>query len=57
MEDAELCMRLLPRTVATSDRRIGQWGALRANWIFLRIGVSWALGICRGLASHYEDVR
>ena len=65
MEDAELCIRLsrlgrvrlLPRVVSTSDRRVAHWGALRANWIFLRIGISWALGIRRGLAQRYEDVR
>ncbi len=65
MEDAELCIRLsrlgrvrlLPRTVTTSDRRIAQWGALRANWIFLRIGISWAIGLRRGPAQRYEDVR
>ena len=65
MEDAELCIRLsrlgrvrlLSRTVATSDRRVVRWGALRANWTFLRIGVGWALGIRRGLAERYEDIR
>ncbi len=65
MEDAELCIRLsrrgrvrlLSRVVATSGRRVAQWGALRANWIFLRIGIGWALGLRRGPAQRYEDVR
>ena len=65
MEDAELCIRLsrlgrvrlLSRVVLTSDRRVAHWGALRANWIFLRIGISWALGFRRGLDQRYEDVR
>lgn len=65
MEDAELCLRLsrvgrvrlLRRRVVTSDRRVARWGGLRANWVFLRVGVSWALGFRRGLAQQYEDVR
>ncbi len=65
MEDAELCVRLarlgrvrlLPRVVVTSDRRVAAWGALQANWTFLRIGVSWGLGQRRGLSRRYTDVR
>ena len=65
MEDAELCIRLcrlgrvrlLSQTVTTSDRRVARWGVVRANWIFLRIGISWALGARSGLSRHYDDVR
>lgn len=65
MEDAELCIRLaaigrvrrIARTVETSDRRIAQWGELRANWIYLKVGLLWGLGARRGLARHYPDVR
>lgn len=65
MEDAELCIRLsqlgrvklLHRVVTTSDRRIVQWGALGANWMFLRIGISWAFGKRRRLAENYQEVR
>ncbi len=52
MEEADLCIRLtrfgrvklLRRTVETSDRRIAEWGALKANWIYLKVGLLWALG-------------
>lgn len=65
MEDADLCLRLarrgrvrlIARTVETSDRRIAQWGAVRANWIYLKLGVLWGLGIRKGLARHYPDIR
>ena len=65
MEDADLCIRLnrrgrirlVWRTVETSDRRIAQWGALRANWIYLKVGALWALGARRRLESLYPDVR
>ena len=44
MEEADLCIRfhrlgrtrLVNRVVITSDRRVAAWGALRANWIYLR---------------------
>ncbi len=65
MEDVDLCLRLhrfgrvrlVNRVVITSDRRVAAWGALRANLIYLRVSVSWALGRRRGLARHYPDVR
>lgn len=65
MEDADLCLRLarrgrvklVARTVETSDRRVAQWGALRANWIYLKVGVLWGLGARKGLGRHYPDVR
>jgi len=65
MEDADLCIRLarrgrvrlINRVVITSDRRIAQWGELRANWIYFKVGMRWTLGRRRGLAKHYPDVR
>jgi len=65
MEDADLCIRmtnlgrvrLVNRVVITSDRRVVAWGALRANWIYLRVGVSWGLGRRKGLGAQYPDVR
>lgn len=65
MEDADLCIRLsrlgrtrlVNRVVLTSDRRIAAWGALRANWIYLKVGVRWGLGLRKRLDRHYPDVR
>ncbi len=65
MEDADLCIRLarfgrtrlVRRWVWTSDRRIAEWGRWRANWIYLKVGVMWALGARRRLADHYPDIR
>ena len=65
MEEADLCIRfhrlgrtrLVNRVVITSDRRIAAWGALRANWIYLKVGARWGLGFRKGLERHYPDVR
>ncbi len=65
MEDAELCIgfarlgrtRLVNRVVLTSDRRVAAWGGLRANWIYLNVGIRWGLGRRRGLKARYPDVR
>ena len=65
MEDADLCIRftrlgrirLVNRIVITSDRRVAAWGGLKANWIYLRVGVSWGLGMRKRLDRHYPDVR
>ena len=65
MEDADLCIRLarqgrvrlIARFIETSDRRVAQWGTLKANWIYLKIGFLWGIGRRRGLARHYPDVR
>ncbi|QZH76578.1 MAG: glycosyltransferase [Erythrobacter sp.] len=65
MEEADLCIRLtrfgrvklLRRTVETSDRRIAEWGALKANWIYLKVGLLWALGARERLERFYPDVR
>jgi glycosyltransferase involved in cell wall biosynthesis len=65
MEEADLCIRmtalgrvrLVPRFIETSDRRIAEWGPLKANWIYLKVGLLWALGARRRLERHYPDVR
>jgi len=65
MEDADLCIRLAPlgrtrlvnRVVLTSDRRIAAWGGLRANLIYLKVGVRWGLGLRKELGRHYPDIR
>lgn len=65
MEEADLCIRmtrlgrvkLVPRTVETSDRRIAEWGALKANWIYLKVGFLWGLGAKKRLERYYPDVR
>jgi hypothetical protein len=52
MEEADLCIRfhrlgrtrLVNRVVIISDRRVAAWGALRANWIYLKVGARWGLG-------------
>jgi len=66
MEDADLCLRLsnvgrirqLNRVVQSSDRRVAQWGSLKANFIYLVIGSLWAMGVsATWLKQFYEDVR
>lgn len=65
MEEADLCIRLsrfgrtrmVRRWVWTSDRRIAAWGRWRANWIYVKVGVMWALGARERLADHYPDIR
>jgi rSAM/selenodomain-associated transferase 2 len=66
MEEADLCVRIVPqgrtrllaRTVETSDRRIAAWGELKANWIYLKVGVRWGLGLrMKTLPKLYPDVR
>ncbi len=65
MEEADLCIkfarlgkiRMVPRWIETSDRRITAWGPLRANWIYFKIGILWALGARSRLARHYPHIR
>ncbi|RPF72792.1 glycosyltransferase [Aurantiacibacter spongiae] len=65
MEEADLCVRLarfgrvrlLRRTIVTSDRRIAEWGALKANWIYLKVGALWGLGLRNRLERYYPDIR
>lgn len=65
MEEADLCVkfatlgriRMVPRRVETSDRRIAAWGPLKANWIYFKVGMLWAFGLRSRMAKHYPDVR
>ncbi len=65
MEETDLCIKLarfgrtkmVPRWVWTSDRRITEWGRWRANWIYFKVGMMWAMGARERLADHYPDVR
>ncbi len=66
MEEADLCVRMVPqgrtrllnRIVITSDRRVAAWGELRANWIYLKVGIRWGLGWrLKTLGRLYPDVR
>ncbi len=66
MEEADLCVRmarlgrtrLVNRIVLTSDRRVAAWGGLKANWVYLKVGVRWGLGIRpKTLGRLYPDVR
>lgn len=65
LEEADLCIklarfgrtRMVRRWVWTSDRRITAWGRWRANWIYFKVGMMWALGARERLADHYPDIR
>jgi len=65
MEEADLCIKLaalgkvklVPRWIVTSDRRITAWGPLKANWIYLKVGIMWAFGARQRLAKDYPDIR
>lgn len=65
MEEADLCIKLarfgrttmVRRWVWTSDRRITAWGRWRANWIYFKVGMMWAMGARERLADHYPDIR
>lgn len=65
MEEADLCVKfaalgkvkMVPRRVYTSDRRIAAWGPLKANWIYFKVGMLWAFGLRGRMGRHYPDVR
>jgi glycosyltransferase involved in cell wall biosynthesis len=65
MEEADLCIKLAPlgrtrlvnRVILTSDRRVAAWGEWRANWIYLQVGLRWALGLRKRLGDRYPHVR
>ena len=65
MEEADLCIKmarlgkvkLVPRWVETSDRRITAWGPLKANWIYFKVGILWAFGARARLEREYPHVR
>jgi rSAM/selenodomain-associated transferase 2 len=66
MEEADLCLKLVKlgriylvnRIVQSSDRRVAKWGAIKANAIYLYIGLLWGLGVDAAyLKRFYEEVR
>jgi glycosyltransferase involved in cell wall biosynthesis len=65
MEEADLCIKMarlgkikmVRRWVWTSDRRIAAWGPLKANLIYFKVGIMWAMGARERLGRHYPDVR
>lgn len=65
MEEADLCVkfarlgriRMVPRIVRTSDRRIAAWGPVKANWIYFKVGILWALGQRNRMERDYPDIR
>jgi rSAM/selenodomain-associated transferase 2 len=66
MEDADLCLklvhygniRLVNRTVQSSDQRVAKRGTARAIVIYLAIGILWCLGVpATFLKRFYEEVR
>ncbi len=65
MEEADLCIRLAQRgrvkltmkPVITSDRRIAEWGPLKANYLYLKIGIMWTFGARERLKDIYPDIR
>ncbi len=65
MEEAGLCInftqlgrtRMVRRWIRTSDRRIAKLGSIKANYIYLKVGLMWAAGVREGLVDHYPDIR
>lgn len=65
MEEADLCIKLarlgrvklVPRWIETSDRRITAWGPVKANWIYFKVGIMWAFGARARLQREYPDIR
>ncbi|WP_284124468.1 glycosyltransferase [Parerythrobacter aestuarii] len=65
MEEADLCVKfarlgrikMVRRVVRTSDRRIAEWGPLKANWIYFKVGMLWAFGLRERMEKNYPDVR
>lgn len=65
MEEADLCigfarigkLKMTRKAVITSDRRIAAWGPLKANYIYLKVGLAWTFGMRHRLKDMYPDVR
>lgn len=65
MEEADLCVKfarlgrikMVRRWVHTSDRRIVAWGTVKANWIYFKVGILWAVGARGRMAKDYPDIR
>ena len=45
------------KPVITSDRRIAAWGPLKANYIYLKVGLAWTFGMRHRLKDMYPDIR
>lgn len=66
MEEADLCLKLVRRgkiklvnrIVESSDRRVANWGELKAIAIYFSIGFLWGFGVsAKFLKQFYEDIR
>jgi hypothetical protein len=65
MEEADLCvgfarigkLKMTCKPVITSDRRIAAWGPLKANYIYLKVGLAWTFGMRHRLKDMYPDIR
>lgn len=66
MEEADLCLKMnrlgsikqIKRTVISSDRRLVQWGRLKAHIIWLGICILWSVQVPpKWLKKFYEEVR
>lgn len=68
MEEADLCLRIVRggrgrvrqvnRKVWSSDRRVANWGPLKANLTFIYVGAMWGFGAKpERLARYYENIR
>ncbi len=66
LEDADLCLKLisygriclLNHVVYSSDRRVAKWGSIKANIIYLRVGILWGLGVSpNDLKQFYPNIR
>ncbi|MEM6625592.1 MAG: TIGR04283 family arsenosugar biosynthesis glycosyltransferase [Pseudomonadota bacterium] len=68
MEEADFVLRMtragrgrirqIWRTVHSSDRRVAEWGGLKANLVYIYIGALWGFGAApKRLSRLYEDVR
>ena len=65
MEEADLCVkfaragriRMVRRWIVTSVRRIAAWGPLKANWIYFKVGILWAVGARSRMERNYPHVR
>lgn len=65
MEDADLCLkftklgrtRLMKQITKTSDRRVAKWGGLKANLMFIFIGMLWGFGFRHYVSRLYPNIR
>ena len=50
-------LKMTTKPVITSDRRIAAWGPLKANYIYLKVGLAWTFGMRHRLKDMYPDIR